>query len=227
MAQLVGGPAPELPSSLAEFTTLLGLALLAIILVQIVAAGRSIFVLRWWIANPSRRPRALFCPQIIRLGVPVLIKCAVGICLHRSRTERAQYPLRVTGAHGLWSADPAQPRSRCVLGNDHQTDPWNWVRRKSSRPSRQQAVSEPATDRIWVSDDPAVRDGRWTASARPVRGDDTPARSRTSGSGRAASARYGRSGSANAAGMGEPAQRYIPPLPSRCFSGGTWHWAGR
>src|SRR5215217_640438 len=72
MAQLVGVPTPELPSSLSEFITLLSLALLAIIGVQIAAAGRSIFVLRRWNRNPSRQPRTL-TRKIIRLGVPVLM----------------------------------------------------------------------------------------------------------------------------------------------------------
>ena len=67
---------------------------------------------------------AHFCPQDHPPRRPRTHKCC-GHMFARSRTERAQYPLRVIGAHGLRSADPAQPRSRCVLGNDHQTDPWN------------------------------------------------------------------------------------------------------
>jgi len=72
VAQLVGIPTPEMPSSLSEFTTLLNLALLAIIAVQIAAAGRSIFVLRRWNRNPSRQPRTV-THKIIRLGVPALM----------------------------------------------------------------------------------------------------------------------------------------------------------
>ena len=72
MAQLVGVPTPEMPSSLSEFTTLLNLALLAIIAVQIAAAGRSIFVLRRWNRNPSRQPPTV-THKIIRLGVPALM----------------------------------------------------------------------------------------------------------------------------------------------------------
>jgi CubicO group peptidase (beta-lactamase class C family) len=72
MAQLVGVPTPEMPSSLTEFTTLLMLALFVIIAVQIAAAGRSIFVLRRWTTNPSRRPRTPI-RKIIRLGLPALV----------------------------------------------------------------------------------------------------------------------------------------------------------
>jgi hypothetical protein len=61
-----------MPGSLSEFTTLLSLALLVIIAVQIAAAGRSIFVLRRWSRNPSQQPRTR-ARKIIRLGVPVLV----------------------------------------------------------------------------------------------------------------------------------------------------------
>jgi hypothetical protein len=72
MAQLIGVPTPEMPSSLSEFTTLLGLVLLVIIAVQIAAAGRSISVLRRWSRNPSQQPRTR-AHKIIRLGLPVLV----------------------------------------------------------------------------------------------------------------------------------------------------------
>jgi CubicO group peptidase (beta-lactamase class C family) len=72
MAQLVGVPTPEMPSSLTDTTTQIRLALLVIVLVQIMAVGRSIFVLRRWITNPSRRPRTR-TRKIIRLGLPVLL----------------------------------------------------------------------------------------------------------------------------------------------------------
>src|SRR5215213_10947292 len=72
MAQLVGVPIPDMPNSLTDFTTLIVLAALAIVLIQIVAIGRSIFVLRRWSIDPSRRPRTPL-RKIIRLGVPVVI----------------------------------------------------------------------------------------------------------------------------------------------------------
>jgi CubicO group peptidase (beta-lactamase class C family) len=72
MAQLVGLPTPEMPSSLREFTTLLSLTLLMIISVQIVVIGRSIAVLRRWSMDPSRRPLTPL-RKIIRLGVPVAL----------------------------------------------------------------------------------------------------------------------------------------------------------
>ena len=72
MAQLIGVPTPEMPRSVTEFTTLLSLALLVIIAVQIAAAGRSIFVLRRWSTNPSRQPRTPV-RKIIGLGVPVIV----------------------------------------------------------------------------------------------------------------------------------------------------------
>src|SRR5512133_1833393 len=72
MAQLVGVPIPDMPNSLTDFTTLIVLAALAIVVIQIVAIGRSIFVLRRWSIDPSRRPRTPL-RKIIRLGVPVVI----------------------------------------------------------------------------------------------------------------------------------------------------------
>jgi hypothetical protein len=60
-----------MPSSLTEFTTLLNLALLVIIMVQIAAAARSIVILERWSRNPSQRPSSPM-RKIIRLGVPVL-----------------------------------------------------------------------------------------------------------------------------------------------------------
>jgi hypothetical protein len=72
MAQLVEVQTPDMPNSLTEFTTQMLLALLAIVVVQILAAVRSIFVLRRWITNPARRPRTL-ARKTIRLGVPVLV----------------------------------------------------------------------------------------------------------------------------------------------------------
>jgi len=72
MAQLVEVQTPDMPNSLTEFTTQMLLALLAIVVVQILAAVRSIFVLRRWITNPARRPRTI-ARKIIRLGVPVLV----------------------------------------------------------------------------------------------------------------------------------------------------------
>jgi CubicO group peptidase (beta-lactamase class C family) len=72
MAQLVGVGTPDMPSSLAEITTQISVAILVIIMVQTVAAGRSIFVLRRWITNPSLRPRTR-ARKIIRLGVPALV----------------------------------------------------------------------------------------------------------------------------------------------------------
>jgi CubicO group peptidase (beta-lactamase class C family) len=71
MAQLLGVPTPEMPSSLTEFTTLLNLALLVIIMVQIAAAGRSIVILLRWSRNPLERPSSP-TRKIIRLGVPAL-----------------------------------------------------------------------------------------------------------------------------------------------------------
>jgi hypothetical protein len=68
MAQLLGVPTPEMPSSLTEFTTLLNLALLVIIMVQIAAAGRSIVILLRWSRNPLERPSSP-TRKIIRLGV--------------------------------------------------------------------------------------------------------------------------------------------------------------
>jgi CubicO group peptidase (beta-lactamase class C family) len=72
MAQLVGVPAPEMPSSFTEFSTRISLAILVILMVQIAAAWRSIIVVRRWMTNPSRRPRTL-ARKIIRLGVPGLL----------------------------------------------------------------------------------------------------------------------------------------------------------
>ena len=72
MAQLLGAPTPEMPSSLTEITTQISLALLVILVVQIAAAGRSIILLRRWMTNPARRPRTT-ARKIIRLGVPVLV----------------------------------------------------------------------------------------------------------------------------------------------------------
>jgi hypothetical protein len=72
MAQLIGVPTPDMPNSLTDFTTLIVLSALAIVVIQIVAIGRSIVVLRRWSMNPSRRPRTL-SRKIIRLGVPVVI----------------------------------------------------------------------------------------------------------------------------------------------------------
>jgi len=61
-----------MPNSLTDFTTLIVLAALAIVVLQILAIGRSIVVLRRWSMNPSRRPRTL-SRKIIRLGVPGLL----------------------------------------------------------------------------------------------------------------------------------------------------------
>jgi CubicO group peptidase (beta-lactamase class C family) len=72
IAQLIGVRPPDMPSSLTELTTQISLAMVVILVVQIVAAGRSIFVLRRWITNPSRRPRTR-ARKIIRLGVPGLL----------------------------------------------------------------------------------------------------------------------------------------------------------
>ncbi|MCE3276493.1 MAG: hypothetical protein K0R13_2348 [Propionibacteriaceae bacterium] len=72
MAQLLGAPTPEMPSSLTELTSQISLAIFVIIMIQIMAAGRSILVLRRWSTNPARRPRTL-ARRIIRLGVPVLV----------------------------------------------------------------------------------------------------------------------------------------------------------
>ena len=72
MAQLVGVPTPDMPNSFSDFTTQIILAALAIVVLQIVAIGRSILVLRRWNMNTSRRPRTL-SRKIIRLGVPVVI----------------------------------------------------------------------------------------------------------------------------------------------------------
>ena len=88
MAQLVGVPTPEMQSSLSEFTTLLNLALLLIIAVQIAAAGRSIFVLRRWNRNPSRQPRTV-THKIIRLGDPRTHERAMGLRLRGSFAKRA------------------------------------------------------------------------------------------------------------------------------------------
>jgi CubicO group peptidase (beta-lactamase class C family) len=72
MAQLLGVPTPDMPSSLTEITTQISLALLVILAVQIVAAGRSILLLQGWMTSPSRRPRTP-ARKIIRLGVPGLL----------------------------------------------------------------------------------------------------------------------------------------------------------
>jgi CubicO group peptidase (beta-lactamase class C family) len=72
MAQLLGVPTPDMPSSLTEITTQISLALLVILAVQIAAAGRSILLLRGWITSPSRRPHTR-ARKIIRLGVPGLL----------------------------------------------------------------------------------------------------------------------------------------------------------
>jgi CubicO group peptidase (beta-lactamase class C family) len=72
MAQLVGVQTPDMPSSLTDITMQITLALLVIVVVQIVAAVRSIFVLRRWATNPARRPRTAL-RKIIRLGVPVFL----------------------------------------------------------------------------------------------------------------------------------------------------------
>jgi hypothetical protein len=72
MAQLIGVSTPDMPNSLTDFTTLIVLAALAIVVIQIVAIGRSIVVLRRWSMNPSRRPRTL-SRKIIRLGVPGVV----------------------------------------------------------------------------------------------------------------------------------------------------------
>jgi CubicO group peptidase (beta-lactamase class C family) len=72
MAQLLGVPTPEMPSSLTEITTQISLALLVILMIQIAAAGRSITLLRRWMTNPTRRPRTT-ARKIIRLGVTVLV----------------------------------------------------------------------------------------------------------------------------------------------------------
>ena len=108
MAQLVGVPTPEMPSSLSEFTTLLNLALLAIIAVQIAAAGRSIFVLRRWNRNPSRQPRTV-THKIIRLGDPRTHERAMGLPLRGSFAKRAQYSLYGYAIYGLRAADWRKP----------------------------------------------------------------------------------------------------------------------
>jgi CubicO group peptidase (beta-lactamase class C family) len=72
MAQLVGVPTPEMPSPLTQITTLITLAAVVIIMVQLVAAARSIFVIRSWSTNPSLRPRTR-TRKIIRLGVPAFV----------------------------------------------------------------------------------------------------------------------------------------------------------
>jgi hypothetical protein len=142
MAQLVGGPAPELPNSLAEFTTLLGLALLAIILVQIVAAGRSIFVLRRWIANPSRRPRTL-ARKIIRLGVPVLISALWAYVCMAVAPNVLNIPFESLGLMDYGVLILLSLALAVFWGMIIKPILGIWVLRKSSRPSRQQAVSEP------------------------------------------------------------------------------------
>src|SRR5215208_1809138 len=103
MAQLVGVPIPDMPNSLTDFTTLIVLAALAIVVIQIVAIGRSIFVLRRWSIDPSRRPRTPL-RKIIRRG----------------STERTLAALRGSAAHGLRSSRTPQPRHRSALGRDHQ-----------------------------------------------------------------------------------------------------------
>jgi hypothetical protein len=72
MAQLLGVPSPEMPNAFTDFTTQILLALFAIVVIQIVAIGRSIVVLRRWATNPSRRPPTR-SRRIIRLGVPGLL----------------------------------------------------------------------------------------------------------------------------------------------------------
>jgi CubicO group peptidase (beta-lactamase class C family) len=72
MAQLLGVPTPDMPSSLTEITTQISLALLVILAIQIAAAGRSILLLRRWMTSPSRRPPTR-ARKIIRLGVPGLL----------------------------------------------------------------------------------------------------------------------------------------------------------
>ena len=142
MAQLVGVPTPEMPSSLSEFTTLLNLALLAIIAVQIAAAGRSIFVLRRWNRNPLRQPRTL-THKIIRLAVPVLMSAlwacvCVGVLPNVLNTPFTAMRFMDYGLLLLLSFTLALFWGliiKPILGV--------WVLQNSSRPTKHEAAPEP------------------------------------------------------------------------------------
>ena len=80
--------------------------------------------------------------KIIRLGVPVLIS-ALGICLHGSRTERAHIPFESLGPADYGVLILLSLALAVFWGMIIKPILGIWVLRKSSRPSRQQAVSEP------------------------------------------------------------------------------------
>ena len=119
MAQLVGVPIPDMPNSLTDFTTLIVLAALAIVLIQIVAIGRSIFVLR----TVEHRPLTAATHAITQAHPS---RCsgshqfAMGLHLRRGSTERTLAALRGSATHGLRSSHTPQPRHRSALGRDHQ-----------------------------------------------------------------------------------------------------------
>jgi CubicO group peptidase (beta-lactamase class C family) len=142
MAQLLGAPTPKMHSSLLELTTQLTLALIAIILVQIGAAGRSVVLLRRWLDNPARRPQTR-ARSIIRLGVPALLSLLwVYVCVAMAPNNlmipftalpRMDFGVLIVisaAIAGIWGA-VIKP----ILGI--------WVLRTSPSPASQQAAPEP------------------------------------------------------------------------------------